>query len=144
LPFLVTAIISVSGFGRRLTLPQQRGRALITALLPALCLYEIFLLVAGFLLVATVWYVSGITGESQTLAIVGTFAVSWVAGLLTPGAPAGVGIREAVMILALKTLVGEPEAVATALLFRLITTIGDVLFFLTSYAFARGVASGLR
>ena len=53
-----------------------------------------------------------------------------LAGFVTVGAPAGIGVREAAIILALSGTMGEPTAITVALLFRVLTTLGDVLFFL--------------
>lgn len=57
------------------------------------------------------------------------FAVSWLAGFVTPGAPSGIGVREAIIVLALEQTALSVPAVTLALLFRLVTVTGDVLFF---------------
>ncbi len=64
------------------------------------------------------------------------FISSWVLGYMTPGAPAGVGVREAVIILLLGPLTGEGECLIIAFLFRFITVAGDLFYFLLSYILA--------
>ena len=56
---------------------------------------------------------------------IGAFAVSWVAGFLVPGAPAGLGVREAVLVAFLSPAV--ERALPIVLGFRLATTLGDCL-----------------
>ena len=55
----------------------------------------------------------------------GWLSLAWIVGYVTPGAPAGLGLREAVLALGLAPALGESEALALALLYRLVTTIAD-------------------
>jgi hypothetical protein len=55
----------------------------------------------------------------------GWLSLAWIVGYVTPGAPAGIGLREAVLALGLSPALGESEALALALLYRLVTTIAD-------------------
>ncbi|TNE95378.1 MAG: hypothetical protein EP324_00105, partial [Gammaproteobacteria bacterium] len=57
------------------------------------------------------------------------FAWSWIAGYITPGAPAGLGVREAVLVSTLTPLYGAGVAVGVTISLRLITTLGDGLAF---------------
>jgi glycosyltransferase 2 family protein len=57
----------------------------------------------------------------------GWLALAWLAGYVTPGAPAGLGLREAVLALGLAPVLGESEALALALLYRLVTVVSDGL-----------------
>jgi uncharacterized membrane protein YbhN (UPF0104 family) len=58
------------------------------------------------------------------------FAVAWLAGYLVPGAPAGLGIREAVMLLLLSPIIGIGPAVGLSITLRVATTIGDAVAFM--------------
>lgn len=62
-------------------------------------------------------------------AICGAFVIAWLAGLVTPGAPAGVGIREMVLLLLLQGQVGPEVLLLAVVLGRVVTVIGDLLFF---------------
>ena len=62
-------------------------------------------------------------------AIFSLFAVGWTAGVITPGAPSGLGIREAVLVVGLSPIASPADAVLIAALLRLLTVSGDVLFF---------------
>ena len=59
----------------------------------------------------------------------GAYIVAWLAGLITPGAPAGVGVREMILLLLLKGAVQEADLLMAILLGRLVTVTGDLLFF---------------
>jgi hypothetical protein len=59
------------------------------------------------------------------LPLAGIFAAAWVAGFVTPGAPAGLGVREAILTTGLTPLWGPGIALAVPILFRLVTVAGD-------------------
>lgn len=58
---------------------------------------------------------------------IGAFALSWVGGYLVPGAPAGLGVREGILVALLSPSVDR--ALPIVLGFRLATTLGDLLSF---------------
>ena len=64
-------------------------------------------------------------------------SAAWLVGFVTPGAPGGVGVREAAMVLLLAGTLGESEALIAALLMRVVTTAGDLAFFLLASAIGR-------
>ncbi len=61
----------------------------------------------------------------EFLRMASLFGVAWIAGVLTPGAPAGLGVRELILVQGLTATLGGAHAVSTALLFRLLTTLAD-------------------
>lgn len=61
--------------------------------------------------------------------LLSVFCAAWLLGFLTPGAPAGLGVRELTLMAGLSPMVGEEAAAAIALLFRMASTIVDVLVF---------------
>jgi uncharacterized membrane protein YbhN (UPF0104 family) len=79
----------------------------------------------------------GLFGAGSDLSwarVVPAFALSWVAGFLTPGAPAGLGVREALLVGGTSALYGPGTALSAALALRLITVLGDGLAFLAGSA----------
>jgi uncharacterized membrane protein YbhN (UPF0104 family) len=56
---------------------------------------------------------------------IGGFAIAWVAGFLFILSPAGVGVREAVLIVTLGPTLGSGSATAVALVSRLLGTLAD-------------------
>lgn len=94
--------------------------------------YALFLLTAGLLFAVLL---NLLTPESSLvhqplLVICGAFVLAWLAGLITPGAPAGIGIREAILALLLKGLTSESELLLCIMLSRMITVTGDLIFFI--------------
>ena len=57
---------------------------------------------------------------------VGIFTLAWVAGYLVPGAPAGLGVREAILIAWLGPIVGSGGAVTCTIIHRLTTSAADL------------------
>ncbi|MDA5318618.1 hypothetical protein [Vibrio cholerae] len=94
----------------------------------------LFLLVSGVIFIALILMMSG--GEELTgwhwLTIGGGDIVAWLVGLVTPGAPAGVGIRELILLFMLNGMVAEKDLLMAVLLGRLVTVGGDFLFFVVA------------
>lgn len=74
-------------------------------------------------------------GDLLTLSLL--FASAWTAGYLLPGAPGGLGVREAVSIALLTPILGAGTAVAISITMRLATTLGDGLAFLVGLLLQR-------
>ena len=55
------------------------------------------------------------------------FALAWTLGLVLPGAPGGLGVFEAALLLRLGGLVPEAPLLAIALSYRLVTSLADLL-----------------
>ncbi len=95
--------------------------------------YLLFFIVTGAVLLVLVANVIGASMPELDLTrsgiILMSVATGWIAGYITPGAPAGIGVREAVIALSLTPLLQRPDALLAALLFRATTVVGDVLFF---------------
>jgi len=71
------------------------------------------------------------------------FVLAWTAGLVVPGAPAGLGVFEVVLLLRLGVALPEPPLLALAISYRLVVSLADVLAFWTTAADQqrRGLAS---
>ncbi len=68
----------------------------------------------------------GASGWQVVPLAVGAFALANLAGLLAVPLPAGAGVREAVVVLAMSPVLDVPEALALALASRLVLTAGDL------------------
>jgi len=71
-----------------------------------------------------------LSNASLWLSFGGAYVLAWLAGFVTPGAPAGLGIRELVLLFLLQGLVGGPDLLLVILLGRVITVSGDLVFFI--------------
>lgn len=61
--------------------------------------------------------------------VAGLFAAAWLLGFVTPGAPAGIGIREVVLTEGLTPLIGREPSILISLMFRILSTGADLLVF---------------
>ncbi|RDI58529.1 hypothetical protein [Microvirga subterranea] len=93
--------------------------------------YVGFLGISGMLFVCLVGvtFPVGVESSANWIMLCGAYVLAWLAGLLTPGAPAGVGVREIVLIFLLNGLIGESELLLAVVLGRVVTVVGDLLFF---------------
>lgn len=93
-----------------------------------------FLLISASIFIVLIGLISGYDKltPSYWVIIGGTYTIAWLAGLVTPGSPAGVGIREMILLIILKGIIAEDSLLVVVLLGRIITVIGDVLFFLVT------------
>ena len=116
---------------RGIVLPNQGTWVSIRNIYSIYLLYLIFFLIAGFLLVLIVNIFFDIN-FLITANIITIFSMAWFAGFIIPGAPGGIGVREAIIILFLTPIIGEAESVAAAVSLRFVTLLGDVWFFTIS------------
>jgi glycosyltransferase 2 family protein len=62
-----------------------------------------------------------------SLSWLAAFALAWTAGLVVPGAPGGLGVFEAVLLMRLAGELPQASLLAVALSYRLVVTLADVL-----------------
>ena len=91
----------------------------------------IFLSCSSILFVSILFllYGSQIIEPTKISLCCGAFTVAWLIGLVTPGAPAGMGVREAVILFLLSPLLPESKLLVALILSRIVTVGGDVVFF---------------
>ncbi len=80
----------------------------------------------GVLIVANPWWE---IGWKLIPTLCGAYVVAWLIGLVTPGAPAGVGIREFTLLFLMSGLFSESTLLLAVVLGRVVSVVGDVLFF---------------
>lgn len=59
--------------------------------------------------------------------LIAVFALAWVVGFVTPGAPGGLGVREGLMLLMLAPVYATASAGILVIALRIATTLGDVI-----------------
>ena len=75
------------------------------------------------------------------LQVVGMYSAAWLLGFLMPGAPAGLGVREVVLLLGLGPIYGAETATAASAAMRVVTTIGDGLAFIFGLGLKKSTTS---
>jgi glycosyltransferase 2 family protein len=89
-----------------------------------LLLYSLFFVVSGAL--AFSLHSRASQGQGSSLSVIPGYALAWLCGFAVPGAAAGLGVREAVLLLLFRE---SPAALFAALGMRVVTTLGDICFF---------------
>lgn len=115
------------GSGRLVALPRF-GTAVAVAGGFILCFF-----IFGVMLKVQATYLFGVT-EGSILTFTLMFTSAWIAGYLLPGAPGGLGVREALVVALLGSVVGTGTAVGLSITMRLATVLGDGLAFVVGYA----------
>ncbi|WP_061539010.1 lysylphosphatidylglycerol synthase domain-containing protein [Collimonas fungivorans] len=102
-------------------------------LLQALAAYSLNYIIigVGILVIATTLLPDM---KHDYMLLVASFALAWFAGFLTPGAPAGLGIREVIMLGILSHSYPGSSGLLIVVGFRLTTILGDTLCFLVAYS----------
>lgn len=95
----------------------------------AAILYLVFLALSGVVFAAAFDLAGGSGRIALYPAIAGAYVIAWLVGLVTPGAPAGIGIREAILMVLLGGLGAEPVILLAVVIGRTITVLGDLFFF---------------
>jgi hypothetical protein len=113
------------------------GRQVLASVAWALVMWALY----GVHLVPLVLAQPHESGHQLLLVSTGGYALAWTAGFLFVIAPAGAGVREAILVLALAGIAKQPEATAVALLSRGVQTLGDVLWAGVGFALKRDVAA---
>ncbi len=127
---LAPRVLKIVGYAN---LPIRNIRDIITGLGSVYIIYILFFLIYGGILVSIVYAIHDFPDFQDAGIIVITFSVAWIAGFITPGAPAGLGVREAIIVALLTHLIGESQSLLVALIFRLVSIFGDILFFTFAY-----------
>ncbi len=115
---------------RRIHLPSARAFSVISLL------YVINYLILGLVVYLIATRVFHAQGGGVPL-LTGIFAVAWIIGFITPGAPAGLGVRELVLVAALTPVYGRETAIGIAAMLRIVTVIGDGCAFLLGLGLSR-------
>ncbi|MEM0986348.1 MAG: hypothetical protein AAGJ32_08885 [Pseudomonadota bacterium] len=124
---LLVAMLSVGRWLKhRLESNGITWAGLRTPALTAFGFYLTFFIGCGFVGFWLMVFALG-TSAPILLLVAGALAVSWTIGFLTPGAPAGLGVREVVLTTLLSPILGASGALALAALYRITTVAGDGL-----------------
>jgi uncharacterized membrane protein YbhN (UPF0104 family) len=135
LPLLVPSIPSppmIGGFLFVIFVVAMAIRHLLASSVALAFLWQvIFLIISSVLFVAILYLLYGVQviAPVQFPLFCGAFIVAWLIGLVTPGAPAGIGVREAVILLLLTPLLPESKLLVALIFSRMVTIGGDVVFF---------------
>lgn len=116
------------------TVPWLVGRLLGEKIRAAILWCLSFLCIMGAIFVVLLLQITAHPlNLGKCFILAGGYVVAWFIGLMTPGAPAGMGMREATMLLLTRGMpIPEADLLLAVVLCRIVTTAGDFLFFLGS------------
>jgi len=117
------------GLAKRLSGGSAIATPKLSTALAVAVLFLLCFVVMGLILKLQAQWFFGVT-EGGIFELTCLFAIAWLAGYLVPGAPGGLGVREAMMVLLLSPVLGAGAAVGLGVTLRLTTTVGDAVAFL--------------
>ncbi|GAB3334361.1 lysylphosphatidylglycerol synthase domain-containing protein [Marilutibacter aestuarii] len=126
-PGLARLVRRLRGLG-----PEQAGMRSprLSVSISCYLLYAINFLIVGVGLFAVAATLAPEAAEPRLLVLLtGAFACSWLIGYIAPGAPAGLGIREAMLAFWLHDALGPVTSITLIVALRIATTVGDLLSF---------------
>jgi uncharacterized membrane protein YbhN (UPF0104 family) len=109
-------------------LKQRRPRFIFDLFLRAYCYYVLFFVITGGLLAVLVYVCADSIDINLVMHVLVSYSAAWLVGYITPGAPGG-GVRDAMLVILLSRVITQPQAILVALLFRIVTVSGDILYF---------------
>lgn len=125
---LCATMIWLHGASIRRRISTDRPRRVIARLMVALAAAAVFFASTTLLISIVCRLVLDDPASFSTSAVAATLAGAWVVGFVIPGASAGIGVREAVVILLLSPAVGAGNAAVIATVYRMVTAGGDAMF----------------
>lgn len=109
-----------------ISLPDVQPKTMMRGLLVTNFTHAVFFTGCGLILLGLVHGLSELSSDESAL-LIAVAATSWLLGFIVPGAAAGIGVREAVIVLLLSQPLGSAAAIALAGLYRVATIGGDAL-----------------
>lgn len=123
---LLIATASIRGNLAVWILPFLTWRA-VTGAIAALSVYSLFFALSGAILWLLLTQAIPVPTPPGIGRLVSYAAMSWSIGFVSPGAAAGIGVRETMLIFLLGGSVEPAPATSAAVAYRLVTTLGDVI-----------------
>lgn len=97
-------------------------------------IYGLFFVATGFAFWLMAQLLPGDLARPDLGPSIGALTAAWLSGFITPGAPAGIGIRETMIVLALgATGSSIADGVLLSAFYRIVTISGDMVFAGASY-----------
>lgn len=140
---LVIAFICMAVFRKKIMnfVREFGAKAFVKTFFVTLIKYILSLWLLGFIMVVLYGYMGGHINSVNFKIIIAGYIIAWVLGFVTPGASGGIGVRELVIILLLKEVVGEELILTLSVIHRLITIVGDfLLYFAVIFTIGKGEA----
>lgn len=120
LAFLILLILSL------LLIEKKFGRKILRAFG-----WHIGYMLMGSITFAVIFYtINNSSDITLYISLCGAYAIAWISGLITPGAPAGIGIREFVLLFILNGLTNDADIILVVVISRILTMCADIVFYI--------------
>lgn len=128
----VLVVCLVIMFRKKLKDFLHRYVAIVKRMRPLLIIGQVAFAALRLVILAAIYIgVLWLLGQPLTLEIIpkvgGLFVMSWLIGFITPGAPGGLGIREAIMIMFLGGTLQQSILLSSTIIYRIFCILGDLL-----------------
>ncbi len=130
LALLIGAAVLIAGYAALIF----RFRAAVAEVTAALAALAVFFALSGL----AFYGISKLIVPQAGPGLAGLAVIAWIAGFVVPGAPGGLGPREAALLALSAPSLGEPAALLAIGLYRLTTLVGDLICFGVGRALLRG------
>lgn len=127
---VIAAIIIICRKSRRIRdmIKRLADRKFLRVFVLNLIIYAVVLAILGAILVLVCGFIYDVEIDAAGVAAIITYyMLAWVLGFIVPGAPGGIGVREAILVLLLSPVIGDTVTLSAALIHRLISIIGDFI-----------------
>jgi len=109
---------------------KPANRIRFTAAIIFIVMYIIFFILNGVMFIVLLQSIGAALSNGLIFPVIGMYTLSWMIGFITPGAPAGLGIREAIMSALLFGVVEVEVVISAVVVYRIITILGDVVAYI--------------
>jgi len=100
-----------------------------------ICVLRLLVLAATY--VATLALLGQYITPEMAPRILGLFVLSWVIGFAVPGAPGGLGIREAILLMFMSDTLSESLLITSTIIHRVVCVLGDILAYVISLIYLK-------
>lgn len=136
LPLLITFSLSIilrnkiKLITKKLKLTLNKG--LLYDVFLSVLYFSFILIIQGGMLTIIINQLNNTPLFNNLIIILGTYSFSWVIGYITPGVSGGIGVREALLCLFLRTQYPESIILVSVIIYRILNIIGDLGAYLLS------------
>lgn len=117
----------------------------IKVLLWGLIYYILVMFLSSAFYLVILHYVLDVSVRSEVyVQLFSAYTLAWLVGFVTPGAPAGIGIKEAVMMSVTGNLLGLDVITLSMVILRILSIFADVLAFMMAFVYNKGTAKSRR
>lgn len=116
---------------------NQINRIRFTIAIKFIMAYIINFILNGVMFIMVLYSIGGEISNNLIVPVIGMYTLSWIIGFVTPGVPAGLGIREVIMSAMLIGVVDPELVIIAVVLYRIVTIMGDVVAFIIAHQLRR-------